>query len=340
MTVTSQNSWMSFNTFLMPSCFCGVQHSINSNPDSNPDRKLQAVRTSLVVVTIFCLGQWMVGHWSGSLTLQADAGHLFSDVFALGITLLALTLTRNPADDRATFGHHRLEIVAAFLNGLSLLGISIWIIYESLSRWQLPQNILSIPMLCGSIVGLFVNGFTLITLSQSGRDNLSLRAVVLHVASDFVGSIGALIAGISIHLWHCFWIDTCIGFMVAGLTLLSAIPLIKESLDVLLQYAPKSLNLQEVHQFIADFPNVEKIETLQIWSLTQETTVLCLKIQVKSDLDSSDRDHLLGHLKFKLSQNFQIQEVMIEISSFLLPISREVHPIFKQSLMDQVLYSP
>jgi cobalt-zinc-cadmium efflux system protein len=336
MAVTNQNSWMGFNTFLMPSCFCGVRHSANSNPD----RKLQAVRTSLVVVTIFCLGQWMVGHWSGSLTLQADAGHLFSDVFALGITLLAVTLARKPADDRATFGHHRLEIIAAFLNGLSLLGISIWIIHESFSRWQLPQDISSIPMLFGSIVGLLVNGFNLITLTKSGRDDLNLRAVILHIASDFVGSIGALIAGISIHLWHCFWIDTCIGFMVAGLTLLSAIPLIKESLDVLLQYAPKSLNLQEVNEYISDFPNVEKIETLQIWSLTQETTVLCLKIQVKADLDSSDRDHLLRQLKSKLIKNFQIQEVMIEISSSFLPTSFDVHPIFKQSLVDQVLYSP
>ena len=335
MAVTGRNSWFSFDTFLMPSCFCGVQHSVSSNPDG----KLQAVRTSLIVVTIFCLSQWIVGHWSGSLTLQVDAGHLFSDVFALALTLLAIALARRPADDRATFGHHRLEVIAAFLNGLSLLGISIWIIYESFSRWQIPQNILSVPMLFGAIVGLLVNGFNLITLSKSGRDDLNLRAVVLHIASDFVGSVGALIAGISIHLWHCFWIDTCIAFMVAGLTLLSTIPLIKESLDVLLQYAPKSVNLQEVHKFIADFQDVKEVETLQIWSLTRETTVLCLKIQVKADLDSSDRDHLLRQLKSKLIKNFQIQEVMIEISSFSLPMSLEVHPIFKQSLIDQVLYS-
>ena len=180
MAVTSRNSWFGFNTFLMPSCFCGVRHSVNSDPD----RKLQAVRTSLVVVTIFCLSQWMVGHWSGSLTLQADAGHLFSDVFALGITLLALTLARRPADDRATFGHHRLEIIAAFLNGLSLLGISIWIIHESLSRWQLPQDILSIPMLFGSIVGLLVNGFNLITLSKSSRDDLNQKQHVKLLLSN------------------------------------------------------------------------------------------------------------------------------------------------------------
>ena len=336
MAAMSQNSWIGFDNFLMPSCFCGIRHSINSNSD----RKFQAVRTSFVLMTIFCLSQWMVGHWSGSLTLQADACHLFSDVFALGITLFAIALARKPASDRATFGHHRLETMAAFLNGLSLLGISIWIINESLSRWQLPQDILSVPMLFGSIVGLIVNGFNLITLSKSSRDDLNLKAVVLHIASDFVGSIGALIAGISIHLWHCFWIDTCIGLMVASLTLLSAIPLIKESLEILLQYAPKSLNLPEINQFITAFPNVEKIETLQVWSLTQEATILCLKIQVKVDLNTVDRDHLLRQLKSQLIQNFQIQEVMIEISSDVEIAIPEIHPMFKQSLIEQVLCSP
>ena len=336
MAVTSQNSWFGFDTLFIPSCFCGARHSVNSNPD----RKFQAVKTSFVLVAIFCLSQWIVGHWSGSLTLQADAGHLFSDVFALGITLLAIALSRKPVTDRATFGHHRLEIIAAFLNGLSLLGISIWIIHESLSRWQLPQDILSVPMLFGSIVGLIVNGFNLVTLSKSSRDDLNLKAVVLHIASDFVGSVGALIAGISIHLWHCFWIDTCIGFMVAGLTLLSAIPLIRESLEVLLQYAPKSIDLPEINQFITAFPNVEKIEALQIWSLTQETTILCLKIQVKADLNTVDRDYLLRQLKSQLIQNFQIQEVMIEISSDVESTLPAIHPMFKQSLMEQVLCSP
>jgi cobalt-zinc-cadmium efflux system protein len=336
MTVVSQ-PWRWFRALAVPTCFCGMPHGFSATGrSSTSQQRLEIVKTALALLIVLFFAQWTIGHWSGSLTLQADAGHLFSDVLALVITFGAIWWARRPADDRATFGHQRLEILAALFNGVSLLGIAGWIVYESVLRWQAPQAVLSGPMLLGALLGLAINGLNLIALSQGDRQDLNLRAAFLHTASDFASSIGALIAGVSIHLWHCFWIDTCIGLMVAGLTLISALPLLRESLEVMLEYAPKSVDIAAIRQLLATFPAIERVETLRVWSLTRESIALCLHLQVGANLDQADRDRLLKTLQNRLRDDFQIQEVIIQISSLPIHALSATHPLFRQSLLAQV----
>jgi cobalt-zinc-cadmium efflux system protein len=336
MTVVSQ-PWRWFRALAVPTCFCGMPHGFSATGrSSTSQQRLEIVKTALALLIVLFFAQWTIGHWSGSLTLQADAGHLFSDVLALVITFGAIWWARRPADDRATFGHQRLEILAALFNGVSLLGIAGWIVYESVLRWQAPQAVLSGPMLLGALLGLAINGLNLIALSQGDRQDLNLRAAFLHTASDFASSIGALIAGVSIHLWHCFWIDTCIGLMVAGLTLISALPLLRESLEVMLEYAPKSVDIAAIRELLATFPAIERVETLRVWSLTRESIALCLHLQVGANLDQADRDRLLKTLQNRLRDDFQIQEVIIQISSLPIHALSATHPLFRQSLLAQV----
>jgi cobalt-zinc-cadmium efflux system protein len=331
--------WQWPRVMVVPACFCGVRHSIES-PGQDSQQKFRVVKMTLALLIVLFFAQWAIGHWSGSLALQADASHLFSDVLALGITLFAIGLARRPAGDRATFGHQRVEILAALFNGVSLLGISGWILYASLMRWQAPQDVLSLPMLLGSLLGLAINGFNLWALSRGGKGDLNIRAAFLHTASDLVGSIGAMIAGISIHLWHCFWIDTCIGFMVAGLTMISAVPLLQESLEVMLEYAPKSLDLQAIRDCLTDEPAIVQVETLRVWSLTRENIVLCLHLKVSDKLNDGDRDRLLKRLQSRLQTQFQIQEAIIQISSLSLRPPTLIHPLLQPSLLEQVRSQP
>jgi cobalt-zinc-cadmium efflux system protein len=326
--------WISLQ-IRVPTCLCGIRHGITSDLDT----RLKTIRTALTLLLVLFLAQWAIGHWSGSLALQADAGHLFSDVLALAVTLSAIWLAKRPADDRATFGHQRVEILAALLNGLSLLGISGWIIHESLSRWQSPQDVLSAPMLLGSLLGLSVNSVNLVILSQENQQNLNLKAAFLHTASDLANSVGALIAGITIHLWHCLWIDTCIALMVAGLTIVTALPLLKDSLEIFLEYAPATIDVKSIRKAVLNFPEVEQINSLKLWSLTQESMALCLKIQVSIELSPRDRDQVLKRLEAQLRQSFQIDEITIQISSSLPQQALGVHPIFQQSLLEKVLTS-
>jgi cobalt-zinc-cadmium efflux system protein len=323
----------------VPTCFCGIQHWVQpsgSDAGVSPDRRLQIVSSALAILIVSFFAQWTIGHWSGSLALQADASHLLSDVLALVITLSAIWLAKRPADDRATFGHQRVEILAALFNGVSLLGIAGWIIYVSVQRWQTPQDVLSGPMLLGAVLGLAFNGFNLVALSQGNRQDLNLRAAFLHTASDFASSIGAMIAGISIHLWHCVWIDTCIGLMVAGLTLISALPLLQESLEVMLEYAPKSVDLPAIRELLAASPEIERVETLRVWSLTRSSIALSLNLQVKTELDQRDRDRLLKHLQTSLREEFHVEEVIIQISSLPIHALSATHPLFRQSLLEQM----
>jgi cobalt-zinc-cadmium efflux system protein len=331
-----------FANWAVPTCFCGIQHWVQPGEDANEgaDRRFQIVSSALAILIVSFFAQWTIGHWSGSLALQADASHLFSDVFALGITLSAIWLAKRPATDRATFGHQRLEILAALFNGVSLLGIAGWIIYVSVQRWQTPQDVLSGPMLLGALLGLAFNGFNLLALSQGirqdNRQDLNLRAAFLHMAADFASSMGAVIAGISIHLWHCVWIDTCIGLMVAALTLISALPLLQESLEVILEYAPKSVDLPAIRDLLAASPEIERVETLRVWSLTRSSIALSLNLQVKADLDQRDRDRLLKHLQNSLREEFHVEEVIIQISSLPVHALSATHPLFRQSLLAQV----
>jgi cobalt-zinc-cadmium efflux system protein len=336
MTMASQ-PWQWFRALAVPTCFCGIQHEVKSaGLESNSQQRLQMVKTALALLIILFLAQWLISHWSGSLALQMDAGHLFSDVLALVITWSAIWLARRPASDRATFGHQRVEILAALLNGVSLLGIAGWMINETVQRWQSPQAVLSGPMLLGALLGLLINGINLLSLRQGDRQDLNLRAVFLHTAADFASAIGALIAGISIYLWDCFWIDTCIGLMVAGLTLVSALPLLQESLEVMLEYAPKSVDLALLRERLANFPEIERVEQLRVWSLTRESLVFCLHLQVSPELDNSDRDRLLKTLQNFLREEFQAQEVIIQISSLPIQSLSMPHPLFRQSLAEQI----
>jgi cobalt-zinc-cadmium efflux system protein len=330
MKVANQYSWNLLEAFAIP-CFCGIQHA------GDRDRQLQAVKTSLILVSVFCVTQWLIGHWSSSLALQADAGHLLSDALALVITFSAIWLAKRPAHERATFGHQRVEILAALLNGLGLLGISVWIIHESWLRWQAPQAILSTPMILGSLIGLCLNVLNLLALYKESQQSLNLRAAFLHTVSDLASSIGAIIAGISIHFWHCFWVDTFIGLIVAALTIATALPLLKDSLEVFLEYAPLAIDIQALQEAVLAFPEVKHISTLRLWSLTQENTALCLKIQVSIELDPVDRDYLLKQIETQLKRSFGVSEVTIQISSLPSQAARPVHQLFQQSLAEKIL---
>jgi cobalt-zinc-cadmium efflux system protein len=344
MTMASFSLQRFVANWAVPACFCGIQHLVQpdavANIEVNANRRLRIVSSALGLLIVGFFAQWTIGHWSGSLALQADASHLFSDILALVITFSAIWFGKRPADDRATFGHQRLEILAALFNGVSLLGIAGWIIYVSIQRWQMPQDILSGPMLLGALLGLIFNGLNLVALGQGlGSDNrqdLNLRAAFLHTASDFASSIGAMIAGISIHLWHCVWIDTCIGLMVAALTLISAMPLLQESLEVILEYAPKSVDIPAIRDLLATLPEIERVETLRVWSLTRSSVALCLHLQVKAELDQRDRDRILRHLHSHLREKFGIAEVVIQISSSPIRVLPVPHPLFRQSLLEQI----
>lgn len=210
------------------------------------------VRWLLLITLSLCLFagvELWVGVLSHSLTLRADSGHMFTDVGALGIALVAAWVAqRSPAPAR---GNHRLELLAALINGLALLAMAAWIGREALAHWHgQPTEILSFPMFITALLGLLVNGLNLYWLHGDLSQDLNLRGVFLHMLADLLGSVGAILAAIAVTVLQWAWADIVIGAVVALIIALSALPLLWQSLQNLFSgsaVAPAAPeNLQEL----------------------------------------------------------------------------------------------
>jgi len=310
-------------------CRCGC----NDNSQTVPigEQKTKVLLVTAALLGFFFVAEWTVGLWSQSLSLQADAGHMFSDVTALGISLFASYLAQQPARGKATFGYQRIEVLAALLNGLSLLAIASFITWEAVQRWQNPGNILGLPMLAIAIVGLIVNLINISFLHPHTHNDLNLKGALLHIMADTASSVGVIAAAVVIHLWDWWWADVAISLVVATFTGVSALPLIQESLKIFLEYAPKSIDPVEVKKFIECFPGIVEIERLHIWTISSTKVMLCANLTVEC-ATHIERDRLLEKLHTHLQDNFQITDITLQLASPQKPGKVRLHPLFNQDL--------
>lgn len=295
-------------------------------------QKAKVLWITLGLLSCFFVAEWSVGLWSKSLSLQADAGHILSDITALLISLFASFLARQTAKSQATFGHQRIEVVAAFLNGLGLLAIATFIILEAIQRWQNPATILGLPMLGIAVLGLIVNLFNITLLHPHSHDDLNLRGALLHVIADTASSVGVIIAALVVHLWDWWWADVAISLIVATLTGLSALPLVQQSLKIFLEYAPESIDPVEVEISLKYFPGVVEVEKLHIWTISLDKVMLCANLTVECTT-IQERDRLLNKLETHIRKTFHIAEITLQLTSYNKPSVMPIHPLFKQDLV-------
>jgi cobalt-zinc-cadmium efflux system protein len=312
-------------------CECS-DSSLKENQNS---QKTQLLSITVCLLTGFFVAEWSVGLWSGSLSLQADAEHILSDIAALGISLFASWLAQQPAAGRATFGHRRIEIMAALVNGLSLLAIAILISWEAIHRFGSPEEISGLPMLAVAVVGLIVNLLNMTLLHPHSHDDLNLRGAWLHIIVDTASSLGVIVAAVAIHLWNWLWADAAISLVVAGFMGVNALPLVRESLSILLEYAPKSINPAEVENSLKSFPKVLQVEKLYVWRISKQQIMLCAHLTVDC-ATLEERDRLLGELQTHLEQNFGIHEITLQLTNHKSLAAMPIHPLFKQDLVSML----
>jgi cobalt-zinc-cadmium efflux system protein len=298
----------------------------------NSRRKAKILWITLGLLSCFFVAEWSVGLWSKSLSLQADAGHILSDITALLISIFASFLAHQTAKSQATFGHQRIEVFAALLNGLGLLAIATFIILEAIQRWQHPASILGLPMLAIAVLGLIVNLLNISLLHPHTHDDLNLRGALLHVIADTVSSVGVIIAAIAVHLWDWWWADVAISLVVATFTGFSALPLVQESLKIFLEYAPESIDPVEVEISLKSFPGVVEIEKLHIWTISLDKVMLCANLTVECTT-IQERDRLLSKLQNHIQKTFNIYEITLQLASCNQPSLIPIHPLFKQDLL-------
>jgi cobalt-zinc-cadmium efflux system protein len=234
----------------------------------------------------FMLVELVGGLLAGSLALLADAGHMLTDAGALALAWGAARAARRPHDARRTYGYHRLEVLAAFVNGAVLIVVVAWIAVEAARRLLAPAPVLGGPTLAIAAIGLLVNLAACAVLHRGGTDNLNVRAAALHVLGDLLGSLAALIAGAVILATGWTPIDPLLSIFVALLVLRSAWFLLRHSGHILLEGAPGWLDEAELKAGLRDaVPEVADVHHVHVWMLTQERPLMTLHARIAPDAD-------------------------------------------------------
>ncbi|EKQ3465108.1 CDF family zinc transporter ZitB [Escherichia coli] len=254
------------------------------------------------------------GFISGSLALLADAGHMLTDAAALIFAVLAVLFARRPANIRHTFGWLRLTTLAAFVNAIALVVITIIIFWEAIQRFNQPQPVAGRTMIVIAAAGLLVNLMALWILRRGGEEkNLNVRAAALHVLGDLLGSVGAIAAAIVIILTGWTPIDPILSVLVSCLVLRSAGQLLKESVNELLEGAPQTINVDELKRNLNRIlPVVRNIHHVHLW-LVGEKPMMTLHVQVVSP---HNHDTVLGCIQNFLKHHYQIEHATIQIEYY------------------------
>ena len=249
----------------------GVAHT-HRGPDSGGamDRGPQSKRLWIVLglTAAFMVAEVVGGVLSNSLALLADSGHMLADVGALALSLIAMRMALHPPSPDRTFGYVRMEILAALVNGATLLLVSGWIVWEAWGRLGAPQEVDGPLMMAVAGVGLIVNVVGAGLLHSHAHENLNVRGAYLHVLGDLLGSIGAIGAGALILLTGWTPIDAVVSMAIAGLIVLGAWRLVKEATGVLLEMVPAHVNMEDVLGDLQSIPNIHSVHDLHVWTLT------------------------------------------------------------------------
>jgi cobalt-zinc-cadmium efflux system protein len=234
---------------------------------------------SISLTLIILIAEIIGGIWTGSLALLSDAAHVFMDVFALALSFIALRLSALPPDDRHTYGYHRLEVLAALINGISLGAVAIGIFSESWERWQNPTEIKSLEMLVIAVIGLLVNSVVAFVLHNPGTENqsqdqphlhtedINVKSAYLHVLGDAISSVGVIVAALIIWQTGWQWVDPLVSVFIGILILVSSWRVLRNSLHILIEGVPENLSLSEIGEIMTKVPGVQEVHDLHVWNL-------------------------------------------------------------------------
>lgn len=275
-------------------------------------RRLQKrqLRRALYLAAGYLLAEVIGGLWTNSLALLADAGHMLSDVAALGLSWFALWMAERPAGPQQTYGYYRTEILAALASGAALVAVAFFVFAEALRRLRNPPEVLGGPMMGIAAGGLLVNAASAWILAPSRHQNLNVRGAWLHVVMDALGSVGALTAGAAVWLAGWYWVDPAVSVLIGALIIYPSWRLLKESVSVLMESAPRAIGVDQVRKTILQSPGVLDVHDLHVWTITSGMHSLSAHVVIG---DSQAPDAILRQLRDSLRQRFGIAHVTLQL---------------------------
>lgn len=266
---------------------------------------------AFAVITIFMVVEAVGGWLSGSLALLADAAHMLTDSLALGLAASAHFISARPADARLHFGYHRAQVLAAFVNGVFLVVLLVWIVTEAVRRFITPVEVDAGPMLLIAALGLGANAVAFLILHNARANDLNTRGAMLHVVGDLLGSVAAIVAALVIMGTGFTRIDPLLSIVVAALIGRSAYRLLRDAGHILLQGAPSSIDVAGLAAAVRNAaPQVADVHDVRIWQITPEQATITLHARIRNPVEA---DTALDRIKSVLDERFGIRQSTIQI---------------------------
>ncbi|DAC72953.1 MAG TPA: cation transporter [Thermoplasmata archaeon] len=269
---------------------------------------------SLSITVITMILEFVGGYLSNSMALISDAGHMFTHAFALIIGLAAIIIARKPPCHHQTFGLYRAEVLAAFVNGLFLIAVVGLIVYEAILRLLHPSEILGLEMLLIAFIGLIVNIASIMILRGVHKENLNIRGVFYHMFADAISSVGIVIAALVIMYTNWTFIDPLVSIGISIIILFWAWGVLKDSTRILLETAPKGLNIDMIADDLKEnFSEIRELHNVHLWSITPDMLVFSAHAQIELGKSEAKQEEIISKINDYLLKKYNIIECTIQI---------------------------
>ncbi|MFH1441481.1 MAG: cation diffusion facilitator family transporter [Candidatus Omnitrophota bacterium] len=289
-----------------------IEHHIHHRID-----KLSRLKLAIFLTAFAMVVEFSGGFLSNSLALISDAGHMLTHLFALGMSYFAILLALKPVTKKHTYGLYRAEVLAAFINGIVLIFISGYIAYEAILRFITPREIKIYEMLFVAVFGLIINGITIFLLAKISYRDLNIRSALLHELGDTVSSIAVVTGAVLIFYTGNYVIDSVLSFIICVLIVIWAVRLLIESSHILLEAAPRHLDIDVLVEVIkSEIPGIYQINHVHVWSITSSLYALTAEVVIE-DCHLSKANELLVKINEMLKKKFNIEHTNIQFECLL-----------------------
>lgn len=267
---------------------------------------------SIVLNIVITVAQIVGGIVSGSLALLSDALHNFSDVLSLVFSYVAHKLSRKKASVNQTFGYKRAELIAAFVNALTLIIVALFLVYEGIERFFNPQTIKFGLVIWLSILGIVTNGLSVVMLKSDADKNLNMKSAYLHLFTDMLASIAVLVGGLLMKYFQWFWVDSLLTLIIAIYLIVVGYDLLKDSTQILMLFTPKHLDINEIINEVHQISGVKKLHHIHVWYLNEDELHLEAHLDCSEDIKMSEFNLLLAKIEHLLFEKFHINHINIQ----------------------------
>jgi len=289
-----------------------MAHSHSHHSHNHHDLKGRNLLISIILNVLITISQVIGGIISGSLSLLSDALHNFSDVLSLIVSYIANKYSKKQASLNRTFGYKRSEIIAAFINASTLMIVAVYLVYEAIIRFFNPKEIESGLVIWLALLGIIANGFSVLLLRKSARDNMNMRSAYLHLITDMSASIAVLVGGLLMKYFGWFWVDSVLTILIAAYLIFMGYGLLKKSFKVLMLFSPDDINLEKLRDAISQHSEIKNVHHIHIWQLNEKETHMEAHIDFYDDILLSQFDVILDKIEKQLYIDFGINHVNIQ----------------------------